>query len=119
MDRRTTWERYVAAWKEQTVEGKRAALAASVVPGCVYRDPLVHAEGYDALIEHMLGFHRQVPGGHFETTHFLAHHERSVARWVMRGGDGAILDEGISYGEYDAEGRLVVMAAFFEVPQQS
>ncbi len=80
-DRRATWEKYVSAWKESAGDAKRAALATSVAPGCTYRDPIAEAEGHDALVDYMLQFHKQVPGGHFETTYFLAHHQRSITRW--------------------------------------
>jgi hypothetical protein len=110
-----TWETYASAWKAGSEADKRAALEASVDAACVYRDPLTQAEGHDALVATMLEFHRSVPGGHFETTYFLAHHGRSIARWTMRSGDGAAIGEGVSYGEYGAHGRLVAMTGFFEV----
>jgi hypothetical protein len=112
--KRETWETYVSAWKETSGDGKRAALIASVAPACVYRDPLTQADGHDALIAYMLGFHQQVPGGHFETTYFLAHHDRSIAKWRMRSGDGTVVGEGVSYGEYDAHGKLSAMTGFFD-----
>ena len=117
-DRRATWEAYANAWREPTARGKEAALAESVSPASIYRDPLIQAEGHPALVEAMLDFHRQMPGGYFETTYFLAHHDRSIARWNMRTGDGAVVGEGISYGEYDAHGKLVAMTGFFETPAQ-
>ncbi len=115
-DHRTTWERYVSAWKEVAREGKLAALGDSVDPACKYRDPLTAADGHEALTDYMLGFHQQVPGGHFETVYFASHHDRSVARWNMRNGDNVVLSEGISYGEYDQRGKLVAMTGFFDVP---
>lgn len=115
-DRRATWETYVSAWKATSADAKAAALAASVAARCVYRDPLTHAEGHAALIEHMLGFHRQVPGGYFVTTYFQTHHDRSIARWTMHSADGTITGEGISYGEYGADGKLVAETGFFETP---
>jgi hypothetical protein len=111
---RRTWETYAAAWRARPESDKRAALEASVDRACVYRDPRTVAEGHDALVAAMLAFHDRVPGGHFETTYFLAHHGRSIARWTMRGGDGAALGEGISYGEYGPHGRLVAMTGFFQ-----
>lgn len=115
-DRRATWETYAAAWKEPSEDAKRAALAKSVSPACVYRDPLMRVDGHDALLAYMRSFHEQVPGGHFETTYFLAHHERSIARWNMRDAAGAIIGDGMSYGEYDAQGKLLAMTGFFEAP---
>ncbi len=116
-DKRAIWEQYVSAWKATAAADKHAALAGSVDPTCIYRDPLVCAEGHEALVEYMLGLHQQLPGAHFETTYFLAHHDRSIAKWNMRDGGGAIVGEGVSYGEYAAAGRLVAMTGFFETPQ--
>jgi SnoaL-like domain len=116
-DTRAIWDTYAQAWAEPTAEAKAAKLSASVAANCVYRAPGVELSGHGALVEHMLDFHRQLPGGHFETHYFLAHHDRSIARWNMRGADGALLGEGISYGEYDAHGKLVAMTGFFATPQ--
>lgn len=114
-DKQTTWERYAAAWREPTAEGKQAALDATVEATCTYRDPLAVAEGHRALIDYMLAFHQQVPGGHFLTTYFLAHHDRSIAKWDMVDGAGAVIGHGVSYGEYGARGKLVAIAGFFDV----
>jgi hypothetical protein len=116
-DLRSIWETYVSAWKELSPETKRAALHASTDPQCVYRDPLEQTNGHETLVDYMLHFHQQIPGGFFETTYFLAHHNRSIARWNMRAGDGTILGDGISYGEYSQDGRLVTMTGFFETPR--
>ncbi len=115
-DKRTTWENYASAWKETSKEAKHAAILSSVAPSCVYRDPDTQLEGHDALVEHMLAFHAQVPGGWFETTYFLAHHDRSIAKWNMRLPDGSLAGDGVSYGEYDESGRLITMTGFFGAP---
>ena len=113
-DLRTVWETYVSAWKVETSAEKAAILATCLMPSCVYTDPLTQAEGWDELVSYMLSFHQQVPGGHFVTEYFLAHHGRSIARWKMLNGEGQLLGEGTSYGEYDAQRRLVAMTGFFE-----
>jgi hypothetical protein len=117
-DKRATWETYASAWKVPSAPAKAAALRASAVATCVYRDPLTRTDGHQALIDYMLDFHRQVPGGHFETTYFLSHHERSIARWNMVNDQGVVIGEGISYGEYDDHGKLVAMTGFFAVAPQ-
>lgn len=116
-DYRQTWERYALSWKAKTADEKRSLLDGSVIPECVYTDPLVRVNGWDALVGYMLDFHKQIPGGHFVTTWFLAHHGRSITRWNMVGGDGTVLGDGVSYGEYDDAGRLISMTGFFEPPQ--
>ncbi|MEQ1506805.1 MAG: nuclear transport factor 2 family protein [Myxococcota bacterium] len=116
MTREQVWERYVAAWKAGSADEKRALLRGSVADGCVYTDPVVRVEGHDALVDYMMGFLSQVPGGHFVTDRFFAHAAGSAARWTMRSGDGAPLGEGISVGAYDDRGHLVAMTGFFDVP---
>lgn len=113
-DYEATWRRYASAWKAETAEEKRAILDGSVIPECVYTDPLVQLTGWDALVQYMLEFHEQIPGGHFVTTWFLAHHGRSVARWNMVDGAGTVHGDGVSYVEYDDDGRLVSMTGFFD-----
>jgi hypothetical protein len=113
-----TWETYTSAWQAPTAEAKARALQASVEPGCVYRDPLTSVEGHAALIDYMIGFHQQVPGGCFKTRSFRAHSARSIATWHMCDAAGAVIGEGISYGEYAADGKLVAMTGFFDVPAQ-
>lgn len=113
-DRQSTWETYAAAWKETSPQAKEAALLKSVARICVYKDPTTTAHGHDALIAYMLDFHQQVPGGHFVTTWFLAHHDVSIAKWNMVGVDGVVIGEGVSYGQYNEQGELVAMTGFFE-----
>ncbi len=116
LDPSATWERYAAAWRATTRADKLAALATSVAPTCTYCDPLAVAKGHDALVDYMLGFHQQVPGGHFETVTFVTHHQRSVATWTMRDAARQVIGDGISYGEYGDDGKLVAMTGFFAVP---
>ncbi len=115
-DQRNAWETYVSAWREASAEGKRAALKRCAAPDCVYQDPLTFAEGQEALVDYMLAFHQQVPGGHFITNYFLAHHDASIAKWNMVNGEGATIGEGVSYGQYNQQGALIAMTGFFETP---
>jgi hypothetical protein len=115
-DPKTVWEHYTSAWKLTSIAEKRALFADCLAPACVYTDPLTIARGWDALLEYMVAFHAQVPGGHFVTQQFFSHHRCSVARWTMLNAEGETLDEGISYAEYDDEGRLRNMTGFFAPP---
>ncbi len=106
-------ERYSEGRREPTREKKLAALRESVVPTRTYRDPSVFVEDQDALVEHMLAFHQQVPGGWFDTQSFLTHHGRSLATWNMMSAEGQVIGNGTSYAEYDDRGLLVAMTGFF------
>jgi hypothetical protein len=116
---RDVWESYTESWRVASVAEKRRLYETCLSPACIYTDPTTVAAGWDQLEAYMVGFHAQVPGGHFVTDVFFAHHGCSIARWRMLGADGAQLGEGTSYGEYDAEGKLVVMTGFFAVPGAS
>jgi len=116
---RDVWERYVGSWKAASTAEKRAIYPTCLAPDCVYTDPLTQTKGWDELGAYMAAFHQQIPGGHFVTEQFFAHHGRSVARWRMASGDGTPLGEGISYAEYDEQNRLVAMTGFFEPPPGS
>jgi hypothetical protein len=114
-----TWETYVGAWRAHSPNEKQAALDSAVAEGCSYRDPLMETKGHAQLIRYMVDFHKQLPGGHFVTRYFLAHHDRSIAKWSMLDGQGTVIGEGISYGEYGADGKLVAMTGFFEAPSNA
>jgi hypothetical protein len=113
------WERYVASWKAVDAADKQRLFAGCLSPSCVYTDPQTVAKGWTELSNYMLDFQKQIPGGHFVTQQFITHHGRSMARWNMVGGDGAVLGDGVSYGEYGPDGKLVSMTGFFETPNPS
>ena len=109
-----TWEIYTSSWRVKRADEKRGLFEKSLDLDCQYNDPLVKTKGWDELIKYMLEFHQQIPGGYFLTTYFLAHGNKSIAKWEMRSGDNVVLGNGISYGEYNANGKLVAMTGFFE-----
>ena len=113
---RDQWDSYTAAWKVETKTEKRAYFEKCLVTDCVYRDPLTVAEGWDALASYMLEFHKMIPGGYFVTREFKTHNNRSIAEWDMCVGDGTVVGVGISYGEYNTEGKLTSMVGFFDPP---
>lgn len=113
-DFKATWETYSASWKAPTEAQKRELFAASLDPSCQYTDPLTQRNGWDDLCAYMADFHKQVPGGHFVTTYFLAHNDRSIARWDMKNGDNDVVGHGISYGAYNDAGKLVEMTGFYD-----
>jgi hypothetical protein len=114
---RDVWERYVGSWKADSPAEKHEIFQTCLSTSCVYRDPLTQAKGWDELAAYMAGFHEQIPGGHFVTEQFFAHHGRSVARWKMLNGAGIPMGDGISYAEYDEQQRLVSVTGFFEPPR--
>ena len=111
-----TWERYVSSWKSDSDPQRQALFESCLDVDCQYTDPLIQAKGWQELAAYMRDFHKQIPGGHFVTTYFLAHHGKSIAKWEMRNQDAVVLGEGVSYGEYSAQGKLRSMTGFFDAP---
>ncbi|MBL4852358.1 MAG: nuclear transport factor 2 family protein [Gammaproteobacteria bacterium] len=112
-----TWEAYTSSWKAESVDDKRIIFGQCLDLACVYNDPIIKTKGWDALLEYMIDFHKQIPGGHFVTKYFLAHSNKSISKWDMKNGDNTLLGEGISYSEYNKAGKLVSMTGFFETPE--
>lgn len=113
---RDTWETYASSWNTASEGERRRLFEASLNGSCRYTDPLARTEGWDALADYMRQFQSQIPGGHFVTTYFMAHNGKSIAKWEMRDGADTPLGDGISYGEYDADGKLIAMTGFYETP---
>lgn len=109
------WETYVSAWKANSIEAKQNCLA-NVAETCIYTDPITQTHGQQALVDYMMQFHQQIPGGYFQTQKFMAHHNQSVAIWTMHDANGATLGDGVSYGTYNDEGKLITMTGFFDLP---
>jgi hypothetical protein len=115
-DAKAVWERYVQSWNAATLPEKRELFRQSLARDCIYTDPLRQTKGWSELEAYMSEFQQQLPGARFVTEYFLAHHGRSIARWKLVNGDDVTIGSGMSYGEYDAEQRLIAMNGFFETP---
>jgi SnoaL-like domain len=113
---RANWDLYAQSWKVPTASEKRSLYEASLSDGCTYTDPLVDLEGWDAIEAYMIDFHRQIPGGHFVTRWFQAHHHHGIAAWDMVAEDGTKVGEGISHVRFAEDGKLAAMTGFFDVP---
>ena len=111
------WDSYAAAWGAESRDEKMALYRKCLAPEFRYTDPIATAVGWEELVEYMLEFHRQVPGGHFVTTWFLEHNKQSIAKWEMRDGEGKFVQDGVSYGVHNNEGLIVAETGFFEVPE--
>ncbi|MES2073486.1 MAG: nuclear transport factor 2 family protein [Pseudomonadota bacterium] len=109
-----TWEQYTSAWKMTDRAERLAVFAEALAADAVYTDPLVQTASWDELISYMENFQQQLPGAHFVTRYFLAHHQKSIAHWDMQTHEGLTIGGGSSYAEYDQRGKLISMNGFFE-----
>ena len=61
----TVAERYIAAWNEKNPAARRDALSAQWARSAVYRDPIAHAEGLDAIDSMIAGVQTRFPAFRF------------------------------------------------------
>jgi hypothetical protein len=105
---------YGAAWNETDEEARRALLDKSWADAGVYCDPMGTAEGRDALVAHIGGFHEMMPGNRIELVTGVDEHDGFLRfGWVMKGPDGAVAMEGVDFGVVDGDGRLARITGFF------
>jgi len=109
-----TWETYASSWKAESSDEKHTLFEQCLDPNCEYKSPVIQTKGWQQLIDHMLEFHKNIPGGHFKTNYFLSYDGKSIAKWDMLNGENGIIGEGISYCEYNDTGKLTSMTGFFE-----
>jgi SnoaL-like domain len=112
------WRRYAACWPLPASE-RAAELSACVVDDVAYLDPQAPAAGLDALANYMEGFARSFPGARFEIVEVLHHHDRSLARWRLRGREGGVVQTGASTAVHAPDGRLAAITGFFDEEQRS
>lgn len=113
-----TWKIYQSAWSDNADEERRALLAKSVAEDCAYSDPTDSCNGVDALIAHIEGSQKKMPGARFQNDKVLDHHDQGLSDWTMVDGKGTVVATGTSYAPFGADGRLTQMTGFFE-PKQS
>jgi SnoaL-like domain len=113
----SVWDRYAAIWSLD------AAARAGQLPACVtgdvtYCDPNGLLRGWQALSDYMGAFQDSVPAGSFRIRSVLHHHDRSLARWTLRGPDLRAMQTGTSFGLLADDGRLQAVTGFFDPPGQ-
>lgn len=109
------WETYTKAWAESDDLKRFQLFEKSLHPECEYTDPLIYIIGYEQLAGYMSELQKNVPGVHFISTHFKSHHDHSLAYWNMIDKMGNVLSQGVSYGRYGMDGRLLQMTGFYDV----
>lgn len=113
-----TWKTYQSAWSDLSDDERRTLLAQSVVEDCIYTDPTDSCEGVEALIAHIEGSRKKMPGARFQNDKFLDHHDQGLSEWTMFDSEGSVVATGTSYALFGTDGRLTQMTGFFE-PKQS
>jgi hypothetical protein len=105
---------YAAAWNEPDIAARRQLLEKAWATAGTYTDPTIHLEGRDALVQHISGFLKGLPGARIApTSRTDLHHGQLRFTWRIVKADGSTLSEGMDFGELDADGRIRRIVGFF------
>ena len=109
---------YFAMWNETDSARRRAAIAAAWSHDASYLDPMLAADGLDALDAMVVGVHERFPGHHFRLTGAIdTHHDRARWGWEFVGpAGGPPLVAGVDFAVLAPDGRLRQVTGFFERP---
>jgi len=114
MSQEATIDRYCEAWSDPDPAQRAAALADVWATGATYTDPMVHAEGAEALLKHIAGVHSQMPGARIvRTSEVQVHHDVARFAWQVTLPDGSSLPEGLDLAIFDAGGKIKRIIGFF------
>jgi SnoaL-like domain len=107
--------RYLAAWNETDPAARAAALAALFAADVRYTDPLVTAEGRDALDATIGAVQQQFPGFAFRLAGPVdAHHDQLRFAWELgpAGQDAPVA--GFDVAVVDDSGRIATVLGFLD-----
>jgi hypothetical protein len=105
---------YGASWNEPDEAKRRKLLEQAWADDAVYQDPMGRAEGRDALVAHIGGFHQMMPGNTIEMASGVDTYGTAFRfAWEMRDADGNVAVEGIDFGTIAPDGRVASITGFF------
>jgi len=109
-----TVDTYLAMWNEEDPARRAKLVGAAWSPSGRYVDPLLEAEGHEALSGMVAAVHGQFPGHRFSRTSGVdVHHDELRFAWQLGAPDGSVTVAGIDVGHLDADGRLTRITGFF------
>ena len=109
-----TVDTYIDMWNEQDPGRRTQLIERAWVADGRYLDPLLAADGHDALHEMVATVHSHYPGHVFRRTTSVDLHN-GVARfgWELVAPDGAVFVAGIDVAALADDGRLSSITGFF------
>lgn len=108
-------ERYIVTWNETDPAARRAAIEAIYTADATYTDPLVVAEGHDAIDATIAAVQAQFPGLVFRLGGGVdAHHDIARFTWELGPQDGEALVVGFDVAVRAEEGRIKAVHGFLD-----
>ena len=110
----TAVDAYFAMWNEDDPVARAALIEQAWAADGAYRDPLLAADGHDALGEMVETVHQHYPGQRFARITAIDEHN-GFARfgWHLAGDDGTVTVAGLDVAELTEDGKLRRITGFF------
>jgi SnoaL-like domain len=113
-DIKATVDTYLAAWNETDADVRAKLVEQAWAPDGRYVDPLLEAQGRQAISDMVAGVHEQYPGQRFRRLSGIdAHHDQVRFAWELAAPGGVVTVAGIDVGELGPDGRLRRITGFF------
>ena len=114
-DARELVERYLATWNQKDPAARRAAVDALWTEDGVYVDPLVEAEGRDAIDATIAAVQQQFPDLVFRPAGDVdAHHNLARFTWELGPDGGEAIVVGFDVAVLSKDGRLEKVHGFLD-----
>ena len=109
-----TVDAYIDMWNEHDPGRRRGLIERAWTADGRYLDPLLEAEGHDALDAMVVTVHDHYPGHVFSrTTGVDVHHDRARFGWELVAPDGAVFVAGIDVATLSDDGKVASITGFF------
>jgi hypothetical protein len=118
-DVETIVDTYLAMWNEEDAAKRAEHIERAWAPDGRYVDPLLEAEGHDALSDMVASVHAHYPGHRFRRRSGIdTHHDELRFAWDLTAPDGSTTVAGVDIATLAGDGRLQRLTGFFgELPE--
>jgi hypothetical protein len=115
----STVDTYLAMWNEADPAKRTQLIERAWTADGRYLDPMLEADGHDALHEMVTKVQSAYPGQQFKRLSGIdAHHDQVRFAWELSGDDGTVTVQGVDVGELADDGRFARITGFFgELPE--
>jgi hypothetical protein len=111
---------YIDMWNEEDAGRRAVLIRAAWTSDARYRDPLLEADGHEALSEMVATLQGHYPGHRFSRTSGVdTHHDVARFGWQLVAPDGAVFVAGVDVATVADDGRLRTVTGFFGEPPAS
>jgi hypothetical protein len=108
-------QRYIASWNEVDAPTRRRLVDGLWTENARYADPMMKAEGQDAITALIGGVHSQFPGLRFTLTGQADGHGSYIRfSWSLGPANGAPIARGTDFAAVAADGRLAEVTGFLD-----